>query len=81
VYIEDGNPDHVDGLINIFKRTMEYKTICTILKGKNTPYRFKKIPSMYTYFYLLRELLTEEEIDKYSRMRIEEEARTDSYIG
>lgn len=72
VFIEEGNPSEIDGLINISKRLLTYRTICMVLKGK-TPYRFTKINRLYTYLYLLREQLTEKEIEEMSSQRIKEE--------
>ena len=78
VYIEDGNPDTLDGLIHITKRLMEYKTICVVLRGQSIPYNFKKIPNLYAYFYLLVEQRTEDQIERLSEKRMEEEEKIES---
>eukprot|EP01119_Soliformovum_irregulare_P019465 TRINITY_DN6168_c0_g1_i4.p1 TRINITY_DN6168_c0_g1~~TRINITY_DN6168_c0_g1_i4.p1 ORF type:complete len:533 (+),score=88.47 TRINITY_DN6168_c0_g1_i4:12-1610(+) len=64
VFIEDGNPDQLDGLINIYKKIMLYRTIRLVLRGQSTPYNLIKSTKLHNYLFLLKEELSEENIDK-----------------
>ena len=75
VFIEDGNPNEIEGLTNITKRILAYRTISLVLRGQAVAYELEKMPRMYTYLYLLSDELSENAIEKLSNQRIEEEQR------
>ena len=61
VFIDDGNPDTVDGLINFRKREMVYKVIEEIQQYQQAPYQFEADPFSLTYLSTL-ENYTEEKL-------------------
>jgi len=48
-FLEDGNPDIIDGLINFKKREMIFNVISEIQQYQQTPYRFDPNDSYLTY--------------------------------
>jgi hypothetical protein len=74
VFIEDGNPDTVNDLINISKRVLTYRTIFQVLRGQTTPFPLKKIPSLFTYLFVLAEVKNEEALSRMSSKRVQEES-------
>lgn len=52
-FIEDGNPDVVNGLINFKKREMLYKAIWNVRKYRMDPYTFERKEPLHS---LLQEL-------------------------
>ena len=75
MYIEDGNPNEIEGLTNITKRILAYRTISLVLRGQAVAYELEKMPRLYTYLYLLSEELSEQDIEKIAKQRYDEEQR------
>ena len=73
MYIEDGNPNEIEGLTNITKRILAYRTISLVLRGQAVAYELEKMPRLYTYLYLLSEELSEQDIEKIAKQRYDEE--------
>ncbi|KAI9184686.1 hypothetical protein H9P43_003741 [Blastocladiella emersonii ATCC 22665] len=46
VYVEDGNPDKIDGLINVSKRRLVYGVISTVLEFQDEDYHFATVSDM-----------------------------------
>jgi son of sevenless-like protein len=47
IFIEDGNPDQIRGLINVFKRRQLSKIILEIKQYQQTPYHLERVPYLY----------------------------------
>lgn len=65
VFIEDGNPDYIDGKINFKKREIIYLAIWQLLKFRNDDYKFNRVEPMYT-FLLELPYMEEEDLFQFS---------------
>jgi len=43
-FVEDGNPDRIQGMINFRKRKLEYDVIVQVRKFQDLAYNFKLVP-------------------------------------
>jgi len=48
-FIEDGNPDEVQGMVNYFKRTLVFDVIKAVRRYQTTCYNLKMVPQMQRY--------------------------------
>ena len=55
-FIDDGNPDRIDGLINFSKRRLDYSVIANIQLYQQKPFRFRELPQVREMYELSLEL-------------------------
>jgi len=67
-FMEDGNPDKVDGLINFAKRRLMHGTIEEVQQYQVTPYNISKMEPAYTYLVELP-ILSEKDLYELSLAR------------
>lgn len=60
-FIDDGNPDLIDGKINFYKRTLMFKIIKQIEVFQQIPYNLKSISKIQTWIYSIQ-LFDEEKL-------------------
>lgn len=52
-FIEDGNPDDINGLTNFYKRRLVYRVLSSIREMQATPYTFSRVPEITNLFRAL----------------------------
>ena len=50
-FVEDGNPDKVQGLVNFRKRQLEYDVIIQVLKFQQVAYNFKLVRTFLIFVF------------------------------
>jgi len=71
-FMEDGNPDKVDNLINFGKRELVYRVIEEVVQYQLTPYQIERSEPIYTF---LRELPNLDEKDLFDLSLVREPRR------
>jgi len=49
-FIEEGNPSEINGLINMFKRTLTFRVISELQRFQFTKYQFKPVSQIQNLF-------------------------------